>query len=133
MSERQAGETVQQTKDELFARQRRETVELGPARVKVRQEPVGLLGRVPGFRDLEALSVREVRGKIYELDCEVATGGQNDDEVLGVALDVSDTAEGEVVIGRGLPEETVRALSRAITEFLEDRGAGPPGRAESDN
>ena len=125
------GRLMQQTKDELFARQRRETVELGPARVKVRQEPVGLLGRVPGFRDLEALSVREVRGKTYELDCEVATGGQNDDEVLGVALDVSDTAEGEVVIGRGLPEETVRALSRAITEFLEDRGAGPPGRAQS--
>jgi len=127
------GRLVQQTKDELFARQRRETVELGPARVKVRQEPVGLLGRVPGVGGLEALSVREVRGKTFELDCELATGGQDGDEVLGIALDVSDSAEGEVVIGRGLPEETVRALTRAITEFLEDSGTVLPERAESDD
>ena len=98
-----------------------------------RPAAVGLLGRVPGVGGLEALSVREVRGKTFELDCELATGGQDGDEVLGIALDVSDSAEGEVVIGRGLPEETVRALTRAITEFLEDSGTVLPERAESDD
>jgi len=122
------GQLVRQTKEELFARQRREIVEVDAARVRVRQEAAGPLGGIPGLRRLEVFQPREVSGMTFDLDVEMFTGGRDGAEVLGVALDVSDSAE-DIVVGRGLPDETLRDISNTIAAYVESESGGASGGA----
>ena len=117
------GQLVRQTKEELFARQRREIVEVDAARVTVRQEAAGPLAGIPGLRRLAPFQPREVSGMTFDLDVEVFTGGQDGAELLGVALDMSDSDE-DIVVGRGLPDETLRDISSAIAAYVESESDG---------